>query len=166
MTIEVLDSHTVEAKAFSVNKLIGNDGERFKDNVKKWKSLFKKYLPDDFLPKDIENYSLRFDFYIGTSSDLDNTLKYVIDSLQEKYEFNDAKIRHFTAYKHIVRRKLADKGVDERYRIKISLTKRLFYSDFDNDWKPEEEEILEHKTTDEDYAELYRLATYDEKGKS
>jgi len=166
VTIKVIDSHTIEAKPFSVNKRIGKEGDRFKDNVEKWKSLFKKYLPDDFLPKDIENYSLRFDFYVVPSSDLDNTLKYVIDSLQEKYEFNDAKILHFTAYKHTVNQTRAIEGVDERFRIKITLTERLFYSDFDNDWKPEEKETLRHTTTDEDYAELYRLATYDEKGKS
>jgi hypothetical protein len=167
MDIRVERSHTVEAKPFQVNKMLKNK-KNFQANLKLWKQLFNNYLPDDFLPSDIAKHSLRLDFYMDEDMDLDNSLKYTIDALEDKYKFNDRNILHIVAYKHPIDLNWRElkKGIKDRYRIKISLTERLQYDDFDNNGKPFEEQDINNTTPDEDYKLLFDLATYGLDGKS
>jgi len=138
----------------------------------KWGKLFQTYLPDDFLPHDIENYSLRFNFTIRDDMDLDNCLKCVVDELQKKYGFNDNKIRDFVAYKQEVENNtVADIGVDERYLIKISLIERILYDDSDQQNTNRSKELPHYteryvRTTDEDYQNFCKWATNSKKSKS
>ena len=169
MTIKVLRTHTIEAKAMSVNI---STKTRHIPQRGKWGWLFQTYLPDDFLPHDIENYSLRFGFTIRDDMDLDNCLKCVVDELQKKYGFNDNKIRHFDAYKQEVENNtVADNGVDERYLIKISLTERILYDDSDQQNTNRSKELPHYteryvRTTDEDYQNFCKWATNSKKSKS
>jgi len=169
VTIKVLRTHTIEAKAMSVNI---STKTRHIPQRGKWGRLFQTYLPDDFLPHDIENYSLRFDFTIRDDMDLDNCLKCVVDELQKKYGFNDNKIRHFVAYKQEVENNtVADIGVDERYLIKISLTERILYDDSDQQNTNRSKELPHYteryvRTTDEDYQNFCKWATNSKKSKS
>ncbi len=165
MKIRVIRSHTVEAKPYSVNLLATVYGkklymERY-DEMQDWKKLFISYLPDEFLPRKMEDYSLRLDFYMDANMDLDNALKYTIDALQDKYEFNDRKILHLVAYKHKIPWDEAKRGIKERYRIKISLTEKLEYieDNLDDEGEPTQGLALEYTTSNNDYRKFYELAT-------
>jgi Holliday junction resolvase RusA-like endonuclease len=163
--IRVLRSETIEAKPFQVNKMIGDKKQNFKENLSQWKQLFISYLPDDLLPKDIKNYSLRLDFFMTTSMDLDNSLKYTIDALEEKYGFNDRDIFHIVAYKHIVKQQEAAEGIENRFRIKVSLTEKLIYDDDNQGHTLKKLDKHEHKMPDGDYRKFFDLATYGGNGK-
>ena len=146
--IKVHQSVTIWAKGFSVNHVIDKDG-RFNEksrHKKAWLEKFVSHLPDDFLPKDIENYSLRLDFYMDAKMDLDNVLKYTIDGLEEKYGFNDRKIHHIVANKHTINFK------KDRYCIKISLTEKLEYECANKIDVPVQ-------FSEDDYQEFWDLAT-------
>ena len=70
-----------------------------------WKILLEKKLPIGFLPSNMKNYGLGIEVGIREEFDLDNTLKSLIDALQEKYGFNDSEINYLYAKKFITNKK-------------------------------------------------------------
>lgn len=89
-------------RAFTTNALYyqydsGNKVRSYR--YKGWRHIMSHLLPDAFLPSDMTGYGLNI--YVGVESefDLDNTLKSLIDALQEKYGFNDNQLSYLRAQK-------------------------------------------------------------------
>lgn len=77
-------------------------GERKIDNYYKvWKTAIRDRLPEKFCPPDMSGRGLGIEVGVGSEFDLDNTLKAVIDALQEKYGFNDNQLGYLYARKYV-----------------------------------------------------------------
>ncbi len=72
-----------------------------KPAYKLWRKLLLDILPNNFLPKDMSKNGLFIKVGIMKELDLDNTLKGIIDALQDKYHFNDNEIQFLKAKKVI-----------------------------------------------------------------
>ena len=71
---------------------------------KRFRAAMSKLIDstDGFLPKDMSNFGLYIEVGVCEEFDLDNTLKGVIDALQEAYGFNDNQIKTLIAKKHTI----------------------------------------------------------------
>lgn len=71
---------------------------------KRFRAAMSKLIDgtDGFLPKDMSNLGLYIEVGVCEEFDLDNTLKGVIDALQEAYGFNDNQIKTLIAKKHTI----------------------------------------------------------------
>lgn len=109
----------------STNKLY----VKFRGGVRKskeyvdYRHALSRLLPDNFLPNDMSKHSILFEMGITKGFDLDNTLKGIIDALQEKYGFNDNQLSHIIAKKIVI-----DPNSEDRF-IKIHLIDELFLDD-------------------------------------
>ena len=68
---------------------------------RKWRNKMQDLLPPVFLPRDMTGFGLGIEVGVRKEFDLDNTLKSLIDALQEKYKFNDRQIQYLYAKKII-----------------------------------------------------------------
>lgn len=90
-------------RCFSTNRLYHHFDSR--NAVKSWgykgwrQIIVNHLLPDVFLPSDMTGYGLCIHVGIPFEFDLDNTLKSLIDALQEKYGFDDNQISYLKAKK-------------------------------------------------------------------
>ena len=90
---------------FSTNNLktVFRGRIRNSPDYKDWKKAVASLLPDHFLPDNLEGFSLGFEMGVIRNFDIDNTLKGIIDCLEEKYGFNDCQIGHLIAHKTVVK---------------------------------------------------------------
>lgn len=104
-----------------------------------------KLLPENFLPSDMTGYGLYIEVGVFREFDIDNTLKSLIDALQQAYGFNDNQIDYLYAKKKIVRN-FDPSGPGDRSKdyIKISLVEAVeFEISADHIvWEPEEPSVL------------------------
>lgn len=93
----------IKTKALSVNQCW--QGRRFKTGTyKEYERSLLHSLPSIVIPV---NTKLEIDFEIGyssTASDLDNSVKPLLDILQKKYLFNDKWVYAIHLYKEIVKK--------------------------------------------------------------
>lgn len=93
----------IDLKPLSVNKAW--KGRRFRtDEYKNWKTSLLVLLPRS---KKEYKGNLELNVVFGFSSkgsDIDNPLKPLIDTLQEKYSFNDNQIQRLVVEKEIVKK--------------------------------------------------------------
>ena len=105
----------------------GSDGWRKTYSYRLFRKAMAQLLPDDnFLPNDAagwQGHGLYIEAGIIEEFDLDNTLKGVIDSLQEKYGFNDNMIRGLIAKKKVVGNYPLPKSQWSKQYILIGLTR-------------------------------------------
>ena len=130
MTLTVHSTITLKINPISTNTVIqktvsfGRNKKRYQEYrslLEEWAEKVNLLLPDGFLPDDMTGYGLFFEMGIIRRFDLDNTLKFLIDTLQDRYGFNDSQISYLGVKKTVV------KGTrDQRNQfVKISLTEGL-----------------------------------------
>ena len=118
-----------ETSPFSTNSLywtqdVKSQRKTWSNNYKHWRKLLRKKLPTGFLPSNMKNYGLGIEVGIREEFDIDNTLKSLIDALQEKYGFNDSEINYLYAKKFITTKK-GDHHDGSRDFIKIHLLEKV-----------------------------------------
>lgn len=124
---------------------------------KRFRAAMSKLIDrtDGFLPEDMSNFGLYIEVGVCEEFDLDNTLKGIIDALQEAYGFNDNQIRTLIAKKHkIGEYPLTDCEKRQQY-VRVGLlefsagtTELITQNDLDNLIEPERTIVPNKPTQD------------------
>ena len=105
LRVQVIDKiHIQGLTPHTTNKLwfpIGWGKRRTDQNYAKWKKDISTHLRANFCPSDMSEHGLGIEVGVACEFDLDNTLKAVIDALQEKYGFNDNQLGYLYARKYV-----------------------------------------------------------------